>query len=79
MTFTYDNGTNSSQARLASATGTTTYTPGAYFTQALSGAMSNTASGGTTPAYGVQTTTTPAGWAGATTTSGPLLRTTPYL
>ena len=58
------------RSRLASATGTTTYTPGTYFTQTLNGAMSNTASGGTTPAYGVQTTTTPAGGAGATTTSG---------
>lgn len=70
LTVTYDNGTISSRARLASASGSTTATPGSYFTQTLSGAMSNTASDGTTPAYGVQTATTPAGWAGATTTSG---------
>ena len=58
--------TNTSQARLATATGTTTYIPGTYFTQTLNGAMSNTAS---TP-YSTQSTTTV--WGGATTSSGPL-------
>ena len=76
LTFTYGgvNGTStiSSQARLASATGTTTYTPGNYFTQTLYGAMANTSSSSTTPPYSVQSTTTPSGWAGATTNTGPL-------
>jgi hypothetical protein len=51
---------------LASAIGTTTYTPGTYFTQSLNGLMSNTASA----PYTTQSTSTTL--AGATTTSGPL-------
>jgi hypothetical protein len=64
LTFTYDNGTISSQARLSSASGTSTSTPGTYFTQTLSGGMSNSASN----PYNTQSTTTV--WAGATTASG---------
>jgi hypothetical protein len=66
LTFTYGgaNGTATitSQARLASATGTTTYTPGTLFTQTLSGALSHTS----TSPYSVQNTTTL--WGAATTT-----------
>ena len=39
MTFTYANGTISSAARLTTASGTTIYLPGSYFTQTLDGAM----------------------------------------
>ncbi len=68
LTFTYGgaNGTATitSQARLASATGTTTYTPGTLFTQTLSGAIAHTS----TSPYSVQNTTTL--WGGTTTTTG---------
>jgi hypothetical protein len=70
LTFTYGgaNGTatNTSQTRLASATGSTTYTPGAYFTQSLTGAMSNTSSS----PYNIQTAATV--WGGTATTGGSL-------
>jgi len=66
MTFTYANGVNSSAARLISASGTNTYTPGDYFTQDLYGIMVNSAGPATTPPYGVQSTISLG--AGATTT-----------
>ena len=63
MTFTYGgaNGTATytSQARLVSATGTNTFTPGTYFTQTINGAMSNTSS---SPYYTQSTATV---WGGA--------------
>ncbi len=42
MTFTYSNGALSSSTRLLSASGTSTYVPGTYFTQNLDGSMSST-------------------------------------
>ena len=62
MTFTYANGTISSAARLAAASGTTIYVPGAYFTQTLDGAMLNTS----TSPYNTSSTTTL--WAGGSST-----------
>ena len=44
LTFTYTNGTLSGQTRLASSTGTITYTPGTYVTQGLDGATLRTSS-----------------------------------
>jgi hypothetical protein len=64
MTFTYTGGTLSSSYRLLSASGTTTYTPGAYFTQTLDGAMLCNS----TAPYNTETCTST--WMGGSSTGG---------
>lgn len=74
MTFTYNNGAISSTARLLSASGITTYTPGTYFNQSLSGGMAQWSNASIVghPPYSVQyAATSPGVWdAGATTING---------
>ena len=64
LTFTYSNGTLSGQARLASSTGTITYTPGTYIQQSTDGATLRTS----TSPYNTANITTTGLWAGGSRT-----------
>ena len=66
LTFTYTNGTLSGTSRLASSTGSITYTPGSYIQESTDGTMLHTS---TSPYNSVNTTTTGTGlWAGGSRT-----------
>ena len=64
LTFTYANGTLSGQSRLASSTGTITYTPGTYIQQSTDGATLRTS----TSPYNTATITSTGLWAGGSRT-----------